>query len=423
MSDMTSPLGSVSVPADAADRLRAVVAEIGAVDTTTPSDAAIENALVEVLAIQHQLAVATARLAHAWSQRGAWAHDGSLSPAARLCTATGASKGSCHRLLHDAAALDAMPAVTQAIVDRTIHGDLAPLFASARSRGRDQLFARDEQMLVDSCAGLRSREQVQVIHYWITRADAELVGASDGPEVSIDDASCGQVHASTTFDGAVVIDATLDTVAGEIVTNELDRLIAELRATHPERTALTRSQWRALALVDMATRSASTPADANRPRPLVTVLVGDQTLAALCETANGHVISPRHLHPYLGDALVESIIFDGPSRLVSVSQRRGFTGALRRGIQARDRRCQHPAGCDTPAPRCDVDHIKPACDGGPTSQWNGRLECVPHNRLHAYHDHHTKPPPSGADPTPLDEIRARLRWHCEHEINEAATLR
>jgi hypothetical protein len=83
----------------------------------------------------------------------------------------------------------------------------------------------------------------------------------------------------------------------------------------------------------------------------------------------------------------------------------------------RDRRCQHPSGCRTPAAECDVDHIHPASWGGPTSQWNARAECIPHNRLAHLHD----PLPPYTDPPPdrpldrLDEIRARLRWRMRHE--------
>jgi hypothetical protein len=218
------------------------------------------------------------------------------------------------------------------------------------------------------------------------------------------------------------VDGVLDAVAGEFVTNELDRLIAELRSTRPDPHALSRSEWRALALVEMATRSAAQPIDTVRPRPLFTVLVGDATLSHLCQTIDGAVLRPSAISPHLGDAVVESILFDGPSRLVAVSNRRSFAGALRRGIQARDRRCQHPAGCDTAASRCDIDHVLPASRGGPTSQWNGRLERVPHNRHSHLHDHHTKPPPAGVEPTVLDRIRVRLRWHRDHEIRQTTSI-
>ena len=100
--------------------------------------------------------------------------------------------------------------------------------------------------------------------------------------------------------------------------------------------------------------------------------------------------------------------------MLSVSNKRSFTGALRRAIEARDRHCRHPSGCDAPAVRCDVDHIVPHADGGPTSQFNGRLECAVHNRNAARHDH-------GAVPrrerpvTRLDELRAQIRLLPEDE--------
>ena len=76
------------------------------------------------------------------------------------------------------------------------------------------------------------------------------------------------------------------------------------------------------------------------------------------------MIAPGLVLPWLGDAELETILFDGPSTVISVSKKRTFTGALRRAIQVRDRRCQHPAGCDQPADGCDVDHIVPHRDGG-----------------------------------------------------------
>ena len=103
-----------------------------------------------------------------------------------------------------------------------------------------------------------------------------------------------------------------------------------------------------------------------------------------------------------------------PSTVVSVSHRRNFTGVVRRAVEVRDRHCRHPAGCDVPADRCDVDHIVPVAHGGETSQWNGQLECQPHNRDATLHDHHTPPRPS-RPLTRLDHHRARIRWQLQHE--------
>jgi hypothetical protein len=93
------------------------------------------------------------------------------------------------------------------------------------------------------------------------------------------------------------------------------------------------------------------------------------------------VIAPGLLVPLLGDAEIERIVYAGASRRVIDLGRRSrfFTGALRRAIQLRDRRCTE-AGCDTPADDCDVDHRLPYGKGGRTDQDNGNLKCGHHNR-------------------------------------------
>jgi hypothetical protein len=69
--------------------------------------------------------------------------------------------------------------------------------------------------------------------------------------------------------------------------------------------------------------------------------------------------------------------------------------------------------CPTPAAESDIDHRKPAGRGGPTSQFNGRVECIPHNRLPHLHDHPTEVPERPVDR--LDELRCRIRWRVLHD--------
>ena len=83
---------------------------------------------------------------------------------------------------------------------------------------------------------------------------------------------------------------------------------------------------------------------------------------------------------------MERVIFDGPSKVIDLGiRRRLFTGATRQAVQLRDRQCVHPS-CDTPAERCEVDHIQPYTDGGLTVQDNGRCLCK-------YHHRRARPPP------------------------------
>ncbi len=100
----------------------------------------------------------------------------------------------------------------------------------------------------------------------------------------------------------------------------------------------------------------------------------------LCQLADGTVVSPGCLRPWLDDAWVERVVFDGPSRVIDVGvQRRLFTGATRRAVELRDRECFHPF-CDLPVADCDIDHVQAWAAGGPTTQANGRVACGFHNR-------------------------------------------
>ena len=130
----------------------------------------------------------------------------------------------------------------------------------------------------------------------------------------------------------------------------------------------------------MASRAAAMPAGARQPKPLFTILVGEAAFARTCTLASGTVVTPGAAGRWLTDSVIERIVFDTPERVLSVSQRRSFTGALRRAIEVRDRTCTHPY-CDEPAEGCQVDHIQPWAHGGDTSIDNGQLQCGFHNRL------------------------------------------
>ena len=111
------------------------------------------------------------------------------------------------------------------------------------------------------------------------------------------------------------------------------------------------------------------------------MLVGYETFAGrICELASGRVVAPAALLPWLTEAVVERVVFDGPDRVKNVGvRRRLFDGATRRAVQVRDRECFSPF-CDRPAGSCDVDHVVPYAQGGLTVDDNGRPACGFHNR-------------------------------------------
>jgi hypothetical protein len=386
--------------------LHQVVDAICSADLDELCGAELAAAAIQIQRERDRLSAVAARIFDRWDASGMWALDGSRSAASRLARDAHCSTRNARNEIRRARSSRHMPQAVAAVLAGELSMDHLDLLASALTPSRRELFARDESLLVDQCRTLTFADAAQAIKYWCQRADAEVADtdSEESPDIA------GHVHVSTTFNDNVVITGELDPVRGSIFAQELARLEREIYlADTAAGISRPTSQRQAEALTQMAIRSASTPADAKRPRPLFTVLLGDESFRHLCELANGTVLPPALLGRWMGDADLETVLFDGPSTVISVSHRRTFTGALRRAIEVRDRRCTHPSVCDVPADRCDVDHIIPVADHGPTSQFNGRMQCPTHNRNSAKHDH-------GASPYPprsiglLDHLRGRLRW-------------
>ncbi len=166
------------------------------------------------------------------------------------------------------------------------------------------------------------------------------------------DAERASAHVSETSDGTVILNATLTSVGAET--------LQASGAGSPTRSATPTPApgWCAPLPSGGRRRSWRWPPGPppHRRRP------GDATFRHLCETAAGRVVPPDAA--YVDDAVMEVVLFDGPTRVISASKRCRFTGAMRQAIRVRDRRCQHPAGCDIPADQCDIDHIVPWGDSG-----------------------------------------------------------
>ena len=386
-------------------------------DPAVLDDQTLHELIVGLQAERSRLAVAAADLIAEWDQRRLWESDGSRSPAHRLARETNASLRTCRAELRRAGSIRHLPATRDAVIDGRLSIDHIDLFAHANTPERRTLFARDETLLIEQCAGVSFWDATRIIRYWTGRADDELAPTRPGDTPSSPPV-ISRLHCSRTLDDTFVFDGVFGPIDGTIVDNELTRISEQIRladlANGIDRTP---AQRRAAALIEMARRSATAPANGRRPTPLFTVLIGATEFERLCELDNGSVIPPATLLPYLGDALLESVLFDGPTTVIAVSSKRTFTGAVRRAIQVRDRRCQHPSGCDVPAPRCDVDHVIPYSRGGPTSQFSGRLECWPHNRNARLHDHNAQPLP--ARPVDrLDELRTRIRWRIRNSLDD-----
>ncbi len=364
------------------DRLRDTLDEVVDVDVAELSDGEVHRAVLGLVEQRNRLDAAILALTGEWAARGIWAEDGSRAAGARLARDSHLRRPTAYRLVRHAAALESMPLVAEALAAGKLTVDHVELLASVNTVSRRDYFERDESRLVEFCAELAWWAADKAVHYWMDRVDA-LTGDDDGP---LPRWRNRQACSHRGIGDEVHVEAIFDPVGGATFTEAWDRIDHELRLAdehNSEAERRTVAQRRLDALVEMALRATANGGGAvggGRPRPLVTVVVGDHSFRRLCELSDGTVIKPGELVPYVGDLDVNAILFNGTTHAICGSPTRTFGGLLRRAIEVRDRFCQHPASDGDPINRCDVDHIIPKASGGPTCQHNGRLMEAGRNR-------------------------------------------
>ena len=164
-------------------------------------------------------------------------------------------------------------------------------------------------------------------------------------------------------------------------------------------------RWDALRQVFLA--AASTAADAQRPEPVLNIVMDavtfETTLARMrliglqakgpmrrldeipldqwrCETTSGVLVDPVGAVVAALHGHVRRVVFDSAGNVIDLGRRRRlFTGAAREAVRLQATRCIWP-GCNIPAGRCQSDHLKDWHDTGPTRPDNGAPLCGRHNR-------------------------------------------
>jgi hypothetical protein len=365
-----------------------------AVDALVAADPAALGDGEAVVALHRQLsrleAVAT-RASASFGRSGEWRADGARTPVAWLSARCRLPERTARRRVALGRALDHLPVAEGAWLAGEIGSPAVELLVRARNDATAEVLAEHEADLVGHARMLHPRSFARVVAYWRQGADPEGV---EDEAAALHQAR--RVHLSSSFEGTWFLDGVLDPVGGEVLAGALREIEEELfrsdwaeaRAEHGEGATvehLRRSgpQRRADALVELARRGTAVPKGARARRPLFTVHVDHATLAGrICELARSRAaVSPESLVPWLADADVERVVFDGGDRVLGVgARRRFFSGADRRAVEVRDLECTSP-GCDVPAEDCEVDHVVPFAEGGPTVAENGRLACGFHNRL------------------------------------------
>jgi hypothetical protein len=346
---------------------------------------------------QNRLSCALSESLAEFDQWKEWGLDGALSATAWVDTVCHLPKKEARAQVRRGHALPGLPVAAAAWRNGDIGAAQVDVLIKAKRPVTEDALAGAEEYLVQAGIDMKFASFCAVVAYWEQMADQDGTDAAalarqarrDAYVVPSPDGYVGQMN--------------LDVIGGAIVAKEFKRITDEFfeadwaeakerlgRDPHGDDLARTPAQRRGDAIVEMAVRSASTPAGAQRPEPLFTVLIDYPTLwGRISQVKDGPVVAPGSLVPWLDEASFERIIFGPDARGECSKTARFFTGATRRVIETRDLECQHEF-CDLSADKCQIDHIVPFSQGGLTEQSNGQVLCGPHNRMR-----YERPPPEG----------------------------
>ncbi len=356
--------------------------------------------------LKAQLAAAEARAVGAYDASFDWAPAGHRSAAAAIRHTGRMYGGEAAGVVKLARALRTMPGTELALSDGVI--TVAHARRLIRAAGRLE-FGDGEAFLLRKAASLSFKDFERAVAYWEQVVDETR--RSNDPEPPDERETNRALHVSKTLHDMGRLDGWLDPVGMATFAEALRRIEQEFftadwalaKLSHGDNVTIdklwrTPTQRRADALVEMAVRASTAPADGKRPLPLIIIHTDLETftialhnyfgaappapvgMERLCELDDGTVISPTQMIEQALAGHVRRLVFESPGVILDYGRKqRLFTGALREAVCARDRECDH-AGCEIPARRCEIDHVIEWDAGGHTSHRNGKSRCSFHHR-------------------------------------------
>lgn len=272
------------------------------------------------------------------------------------------------------------PIVAEAHLSGVIGTAKVRMLTDAR-QGVEDLFARDEQILIDAIRSLTVNRARVVIGRWRELALSQLDSSLDDPEPK--DPPANSFTSSATIDGNRVMSGSFDRITGAEIENliaaEVDRRFASGDFTAAD--GLTASQRRAVALHQLLRRGSERSAERGDLRPSITILVDlnrllglqarstAELLATRCELGDGTTVSLLEVLEQMSDATINTVLghygINGAFHPAGeVTSRRNASARQHRLLRARDETCVFP-GCEQHGTWCDAHH---------TDTWSGTHE-------------------------------------------------
>jgi nucleotide-binding universal stress UspA family protein len=324
---------------------------------------------------------------------GAWALDRSKSMPWALARREDAAVGTIRAEMTLAERLDRwLPLTAAALRTGTLSVDKAKLIAKlapTSTARQDALADPDggEAFLLAKAAELDCYLLTRVLTAWCYRVDPD---ADD--EKYKDHAHRYHFEVADTLDGSHVR-GFLSPETTEALRTALRAIIGVPTATDPRTTG--QRQAEALGVLARFFLDSGTCGAGAKVRPHLSITVPYDTLLRAAHqagvdpatfTETGQPLPRTVLDRLACDCELTRIVFGPDSTVLDVGRtKRIVTPLQRRAVIARDKTCRGP-DCHAPPRYCEVHHLIPWSQGGPTSLTNSGLFCwADHDRIHTHY--------------------------------------
>lgn len=306
-----------------------------------------------------------------FDREGGWEIEGAASPVSWLAVNARLTRTEAARQVAAARILTEHPEVSTALTE----GAIAPSHVAqltALARHRSQQFRESVPTLIDAARRLSPEHYRTVAAHWRSRAD-DLLPAEERDEPN-------SLDFAQTFAGTWVLRGVFDPVRGAAINQIILERAAPTGVADPRHAP----ERRADAL--FAALTGDQPV-----QPRVDVIVDADTLVGIqrpiedvrCELQGVGVITRVVMERMACNAHVGRVLVRGESEILDLGRHvRLASSAQRRAVIARDRGCVWPH-CHRPAAMCEVHHVIPWQQGGPSDLDNLALLCGRHHsRVH-----------------------------------------
>jgi hypothetical protein len=338
---------------------------IAAEDRATWSAGARLARLVELRTLQERVDAEVLRAIGDCDAVDAWSTE-CLGAVSWLATRCSLVRGAAARLIRTARFVRRHPQTAKALDAGDVRVPHVELLAAVAHR-RDDLYERDETVLLDAAATVEVQDFPQATRSWAAFADDELARR---------DAAFGFDRRGFTLSettGGSALSGFLDPEASALVGSVLD----EQQPPDGNDDTRTRAQRRADALVLLCERARG--GDLPMSRPIAGIEAVFDHDGPRCEIAGFGPVALATAERLLCDCALGRVVMKGRSQLLVVGRRtRTVPDRLRRALVLRDEHCQFP-GCRAPASWCDAHHLVWWTKGGETNLDNCALLCRRHH--------------------------------------------